>query len=88
MCVGALIHARVAKVVFAVREPRAGSLVSACRLLEQGFYNHRFEVEEGVCAQESALMLRSFFRHRRSSAHAEMTKHLSPLVLGNQNKAD
>lgn len=88
MCVGAMIHARLAKVVFAAREPRAGSLVSARSLLDSGFYNHRFEVEEGLCAEESSRMLRAFFRQRRLSAQKQMEEQLSVMVLGKHDKAD
>ncbi len=64
-CVGALIHARVERVVFAAFEPRAGSLVSARQLLENGFYNHYFSYQGGCLHDESANMLKDFFRQRR-----------------------
>jgi tRNA(adenine34) deaminase len=65
MCVGALVHARVARVVFAAAEPKSGSLVSARRQLESGYYNHVFVVEQGLLAQEAGEMLSAFFRRRR-----------------------
>lgn len=65
-CVGALIHGRVARVVYAAEEPRAGSLVSARQLLDNGFYNHRFSFDGGLMAEESAALLKSFFKARRS----------------------
>lgn len=65
MCVGALVHARVARVVFAASEPKAGSLVSARRQLESGYYNHLFVFEGGLLAEESGEMLSDFFRRRR-----------------------
>ena len=68
MCAGALVHARIARLVFGAREPRAGAVVSTGRLLEQPHLNHRVEVVEGVLADASALMLREFFAARRSSA--------------------
>lgn len=64
-CVGALIHARVGRVVFAALEPRAGSLVSARQLLDQGFYNHYFTYVGGCLAAESGAMLKQFFKARR-----------------------
>lgn len=64
-CVGALIHARVGRVVFAAFEPRAGALVSARQLLENGFYNHYFSYQGGCLHDESAKMLKDFFRQRR-----------------------
>ncbi len=65
MCVGALVHARVARLVFAAREPRAGMVCSNAALLEEAPYNHRVEWHEGVLAQESAARLQAFFRARR-----------------------
>ncbi|GAA5003960.1 tRNA adenosine(34) deaminase TadA [Acinetobacter puyangensis] len=67
-CVGALIHARISRVVFAAFEPRAGSLVSARQLLQQGFYNHYFAYQGGCLAQESGAMLKQFFKNRRAQA--------------------
>lgn len=65
MCVGALVHARVARLVFAAREPRAGMVCSNARLLEEAHYNHRVEWHAGVLADESAARLQAFFRARR-----------------------
>lgn len=68
MCVGALIHARVARVVFAATEPKAGSLVSARQLLDSGYYNHQFVFAGGLLAAESGSLLSAFFRARREAA--------------------
>lgn len=65
MCVGAMIHARVSRLVFGAREPRAGAVVSQLRLLDLDHYNHHTDWEEGVLAEESATLLRAFFRVRR-----------------------
>ena len=65
MCVGAMIHARVKRVVFAAPEPRTGALGGAFNLLETNQHNHLFEVSSGVMAEESKLLLQSFFRARR-----------------------
>ena len=70
MCVGALVHARIARVVFAAAEPKAGSLVSARRQLENGYYNHVFGFEGGLLADEASQMLSSFFRRRRAEHKA------------------
>lgn len=70
MCVGALVHARVARVVFAAAEPKAGSLVSARRQLESGYYNHVFMFEGGLLADEAGTMLSDFFRRRRLAQKA------------------
>jgi tRNA(adenine34) deaminase len=66
MCVGALIHARVARLVFGAREPRAGAVVSQFRLLEAGCFNHRVRWSEGLLAAECGALLVDFFRSRRS----------------------
>ncbi|WP_312049155.1 tRNA adenosine(34) deaminase TadA [Acinetobacter courvalinii] len=66
MCVGALVHARVKRVVFAATEPKAGSLVSARQLLESGYYNHKFVFEQGCLQAQCSLQLSEFFKQRRS----------------------
>ncbi len=65
MCAGLIVHARVARVVFAAHEPRAGALESQGCFFSQPFLNHRVEMKGGVLAQESAQMLRAFFKARR-----------------------
>ncbi|MDP5070298.1 MAG: nucleoside deaminase [Congregibacter sp.] len=66
MCCGALVHARIATVVFAAREPRAGAVVSTRGLLDESAFNHRvgwIEAQEHSAA--SARLLKDFFRDRR-----------------------
>ena len=65
MCAGALVHARIAELVFAAREPRAGVVCSTCQLLDEPWYNHKVSWQEGVLATESAELLQAFFRARR-----------------------
>lgn len=65
MCVGALVQARVMRLVYGATEPRTGAIESAHRLFESGEYNHYPEVEGGVLAAESAELLTAFFRARR-----------------------
>ena len=65
MCAGALVHARIERLVFAAREPRAGVVCSTCRLLDEPWYNHRVEWTEGVLAEESTARLTAFFQARR-----------------------
>ena len=65
MCVGALVHARVKRLVYAASEPRSGAIESAQRLFETGEYNHRPEIEGGLLAAESSEMLTAFFKARR-----------------------
>ena len=66
MCVGAMIHARVGRLVFGTTEPRSGAICSHFRLLDtEGVYNHRVSWEQGVLATECGAMLTSFFQNRR-----------------------
>jgi tRNA(adenine34) deaminase len=65
MCVGALVHARVERLVYAASEPRSGAIESAQRLFETGEYNHRPEIEGGLRAAESSELLTAFFKARR-----------------------
>lgn len=65
MCTGALVHARVGRLVFGAREPRAGAVASNLCLLEAPFLNHRVGWDEGICAAEAAALLQGFFRARR-----------------------
>ena len=70
MCIGAMIHARVDRLVYAAHEPRAGMLGSQMNLAEQPFYNHRMQVDAGLCREHSSQMLKDFFRQRRKVAKA------------------
>ena len=70
MCIGAMIHARVDRLVYAAHEPRAGVLGSQMNLAEQPFYNHRMQVDAGLCREHSSQMLKDFFRQRRKVAKA------------------
>lgn len=65
MCAGAMVHARVARLVFAAADPRTGSAGSVFDLVRSDELNHRLEVESGLLADESAVLLRAFFRTRR-----------------------
>ena len=65
MCVGALVHARVRKVIYGAAEPKTGALVSTARALETPGLNHRFEVEAGVCEAAARELIQEFFRARR-----------------------
>jgi tRNA(adenine34) deaminase len=65
MCMGAILHARVGRLVFGAADPKRGAAVSALRLSDAEFMNHRVELTEGVLADECAQLLRNFFRDRR-----------------------
>jgi len=66
MCAGAIVHARVDRVVFGAADPRTGAAGSVFDLLPSDHrFNHRTRVEGGVLAEECATLLRNFFRARR-----------------------
>lgn len=65
MCLGACLNARIPRVVFGAREPKAGACGSIVDLRAPAGYNHRIEVVEGVLADACAAVLVSFFRQRR-----------------------
>jgi tRNA(adenine34) deaminase len=65
MCVGALVHARIARVVFAAPDPKSGACGSALDLAGSDALNHRIAVSGGILQEESADLLRRFFSARR-----------------------
>ena len=65
MCVGAMVHARVARLCFGTVEPKAGAIVSAMRAHEHPALNHRMTVTGGVLEAECRDMIQEFFRERR-----------------------
>jgi tRNA(adenine34) deaminase len=66
MCVGALVHARVARVVYGAADPKTGACGSAVDLAGHASMNHRIDVTGGVLAEECGALLRQFFAARRS----------------------
>ncbi len=66
MCAGAIMHARVARVVFGARDPKTGAAGSVVDLFAEGRLNHHAEIEGGVLADECGRLLSSFFAARRS----------------------
>lgn len=66
MCVGAMLHARIARLVYGAYDPRTGAAGTATDALRLPIHNHRIEVFAGIRAQESATLLQDFFRQRRS----------------------
>lgn len=65
MCAGAMVHARVARLVYAAADPRAGAAGSVFDLVRAPELNHRVEVSGGVLEEESRVLLQGFFRNRR-----------------------
>jgi tRNA(Arg) A34 adenosine deaminase TadA len=72
MCAGLIVHARIARVVFAANEPRAGAVESQGCFFSQTFLNHRVEIKGGVLADDSAQMLKAFFKARRAAKTTEL----------------
>lgn len=68
MCIGALIHARVDRLIYAASEPRAGMVGSQMNLAAEPFYNHRIQVYKGLCHEHGSQMLKAFFRQRRQAS--------------------
>ena len=65
MCAGSIVLARIPRVVYGARDPKAGMVDSLGGLLRDARLNHRCEVTEGVLADESSDLLKAFFRERR-----------------------
>lgn len=71
MCVGALVHARLARLVFGTAEPKAGAVVSKSQLLDNDYFNHRVNYAGGLMAQECQHQLSDFFARRREQKRQE-----------------
>jgi len=65
MCVGAMIHARIERLVFGAFDPKTGAVQSRWRLTEEPWHNHRIDVAGGVLAEDCGALLRQFFRAKR-----------------------
>jgi tRNA(adenine34) deaminase len=65
MCAGALVHARLKRLVYGADDPKAGAVRSVMQVLNHPSLNHRMEVQSGVLAGRSAELLQEFFRSRR-----------------------
>jgi tRNA(adenine34) deaminase len=69
MCIGAMLNARIARLVFGAADDKAGAAGSVYDIGRDGRLNHRFEIVSGVMAGECGDILREFFRGRRGSSH-------------------
>jgi len=67
MCVGAIIHARIKRLVFGAYDPKTGAAGSAIELIQSDKHNHRVELVPGVMEEECREVLQAFFRKKRSS---------------------
>ena len=70
MCVGAIMHARIGRLVYGATDPKGGAVESCVKLLDSPHWNHKVEVTGGVLAGESAALLRRFFAMRREGPKA------------------
>lgn len=68
MCVGAMIHARIKRLVFGARDPKTGAAGSVFDLLQSQQHNHRIEVDSGLMEAECREILQNFFRQKRKSS--------------------
>jgi len=69
MCAGAMVLARIDRLVYAASDPKAGAVGSLMDLSQDSRLNHRFPVERGVLAEEAGELLRTFFRARRGNGN-------------------
>jgi tRNA(adenine34) deaminase len=67
MCAGAMIHARVSRLVYGAADPKAGGVVSCYQVGSDGKLNHQLHVEGGVWADECSILLKDFFKRKRKS---------------------
>jgi tRNA(adenine34) deaminase len=65
MCVGAIVHARIATLIYGAPEPKTGAVRSTMKLLDDPSWNHRLVVVSGVLADECRELVQSFFKERR-----------------------
>lgn len=70
MCAGAIVHARIARLVYAADDPKTGACGSVFDVLTDARHNHRVEVARGVLALEAGDALRAFFRERRAQGRS------------------
>lgn len=65
MCAGAIVLSRISKVIYATADPKAGAAGTIYNILQDKRLNHQVELVRGVCAEESRILLKSFFKNRR-----------------------
>ncbi len=65
MCATALVHARIARLVYGATDPKSGAVGSRINLAASDFLNHQYPVVNGVCAAQSSALLSNFFKQRR-----------------------
>lgn len=83
MCVGALVHARIKRLVFGAAEPKAGCVVSQLKLLDADYFNHKIDITSGIEASECSHQLSHFFAMRREQKQEE--KRIKSFFQDNKN---
>jgi tRNA(Arg) A34 adenosine deaminase TadA len=66
MCVSAMVHGRISRLVFGSLEPKFGAVESKFKLLNDNGLNHKVKVDQGILEKECAVILKAFFRERRT----------------------
>ena len=77
MCAGAMIHARLARVIYGAPDPKTGACGSVVNLFEESKLNHHTEVVGGVLADDCASLLKDFFAERRAAAQRQIEQNVS-----------
>ncbi len=67
MCFGAMIHARIERIVFGASDPKTGVCGSCINLNEENFFNHKISITDGVLENESSELLKLFFKSKRNN---------------------
>lgn len=67
MCAGAIIHARISRVIFGVAEPKFGCVCSRMGIFDKNLFNHRVEWLSGVCEEEITVIMKIFFKNIRGN---------------------
>ena len=65
MCVGAMVHARIARLIYGAADPKTGVVDTVATLFNEPYLNHRVQVVKGVLAEECSQQLKAFFQQRR-----------------------
>lgn len=66
MCVGAMIHARIRRLVYGAKEYKTGAIQSACQLMDSTHFNHKFDIDAGILQGQCEKMISEFFSQRRA----------------------
>jgi tRNA(adenine34) deaminase len=84
MCVAAMIHGRISRLIFGASEPKFGAIESKFKLLREDGFNHHFEVTRGVLETECGEVLRSFFKKKRTLKKKVRSREFACLPAGRE----